>query len=335
MARVPAAKHSTARKIYEWYESHKEDHREHLGASLIGHPCDRYLWLTFHWAASPRFEGRLLRLFETGKLEEPRVYQNLRAIGVELHTEDEGKQIQCRDDTGHFGGSVDGIGKGFSEAPETWAVVEIKTMNDNAFKSLVKDGVELSKPQHYAQMQTYMGLLKLTRSMYIAVNKNTDDLHTQWVHFNKEHFETRLQRASKIVIATQPMPKLSEDPAHWQCKTCDMYRLCHQQETAEFNCRTCCHATTIGEGQWRCEIKARSLSVKEQRDGCDNHLFLPALVHAEAVDGGNNYVEYLDKVSGKTFRNGPGYVTSKNFDADKAAALGVSKQVPFSDQIPF
>ena len=47
MPPLPDSMHTTARKIYEWYESKKEGHREHLGASLIGHHCDRYLWLTF------------------------------------------------------------------------------------------------------------------------------------------------------------------------------------------------------------------------------------------------------------------------------------------------
>jgi hypothetical protein len=58
-----------------------------------------------------------------------RVYEELRAIGVELHTEQNGQQIDCRDDSGHFGGSVDGIGRGFAEGPKTWAVLEIKTAN--------------------------------------------------------------------------------------------------------------------------------------------------------------------------------------------------------------
>ena len=95
MPPLPASMHTTARKIYDWYERQKEDHREHLGASLIGHHCDRYLWLTFRWSVSPQFEGRVLRLFGTGKREETRVYDELRAIGVDIHTEADGKQIVC------------------------------------------------------------------------------------------------------------------------------------------------------------------------------------------------------------------------------------------------
>jgi len=37
MPPLPDSMHTTARRIYEWYESKQEGHREHLGASLIGH----------------------------------------------------------------------------------------------------------------------------------------------------------------------------------------------------------------------------------------------------------------------------------------------------------
>jgi hypothetical protein len=123
MVAVPEPVRTTAKEIYAWYEQQKEEHREHLGASQIGHQCDRYLWYVFRWVNLPTFNGRLLRLFGTGKREEPRVYEELRGIGVELHTEDSGKQIECRDASGHFGGSIDGIGRGFPEAPKTWAIL--------------------------------------------------------------------------------------------------------------------------------------------------------------------------------------------------------------------
>jgi len=338
MPPVPERQNSTARKIYEWYESKKEDHREHLGASLIGHHCDRFLWLTFRWAASPQFGGRVLRLFGTGKREEERVYEELRAIGIELHTEDNGKQISCRDGTGHFGGSLDGIGRGFVEG-KTWAVIEIKTANDKAFTALKAKGVQAEKPQHYAQMQTYMGMMELDRAMYICVNKNTDDLHTEWVHFNKETYRDLLVRAERTIRRTTPADKISQDPTHWLCKMCDMYKKCHQQEPAEANCRTCCHSTPQGDGKWHCHEYDKELSADAQRKGCDSHLFIPALVHGTPVDGGVNFVEYLLEGTGETFKNGPAHVSSR-----EVVKRGRKKTDPkqdvrnlegFNDDIPF
>ena len=338
MPNLPASMHTTARKIYDWYESQKEDHREHLGASLIGHHCDRYLWLTFRWSVSPQFEGRVLRLFGTGKREETRVYDELRAIGVEIHTEADGKQIVCRDPSGHFGGSLDGIGLGFPEAPKTWAVLEVKTCNASSFAKLAKSkSVKAEKPQHYAQMQTYMGMMKLDRALYFAVNKDSDDLYTEWVHADKEAYLDALARAKRIINAISPPSKISEDPSNWQCKMCDMYKLCHKQEPAEDNCRTCCHATPREGGKWHCNEFAKDLTAEAQRAGCDSHVFIPALVHATPIDGGDNFVEYFVEGTGETFKNGPAHRTSRALAKKRKKPLPPDDGVPFVDDdiVPF
>jgi hypothetical protein len=278
-------------------------------------------------------------LFDTGKREEARVYEELRAIGVELHTEDGGKQITCRDSTGHFGGSLDGVGLGFPEAPKSWAVLEIKTANDKAFTSLKAKGVEAAKYQHFAQMQTYMGMMKMDRAMYICINKNTDDLHTEWVHFDKETYRDLLARAERTVKRTTPADRISEDPSHWLCKMCDMYKLCHQQEPAEANCRTCCFATPTDDGKWTCYEHKKELSAEDQRKGCDSHLFIPALVHGTPVDGGNNFVEYFVESTGETFKNGPAHTPSKEVaKRGRKKAADASPTVSMddlNDEIPF
>lgn len=319
---LPESQHTTSRKVVEWWAKKPQTHRPHLGASLIGHECDRYLWLTFRWAALPQFEGRILRLFNTGVREEARIHEELRGIGVELHVEDNGKQIDCRDASGHFGGSVDGIGKGFPEAPKTWAVLECKTHSASSFKQLKDKGVEESKPRHYAQMQVYMGLLDLERALYYAVNKDTDEVYTQWIHFDQAAFDALQARATRIIQASEPPPKLSEDPAHWQCKTCDFYELCHQGRVALPNCRTCCHASPVEKGGWHCGYHNKLLQKEAQESGCSAHLFVPTLVpFGEAVDGGENYIEYRHKETGKTFRNGPGYYDSKELSASVAGVV--------------
>lgn len=343
MALVPERQHSTARAIHQWYEAKIEPHREHLGASLIGHHCDRYLWLTFHWAIKPEHNGRLLRLFNTGKREEDRIFEELRGVGVELHTDEDGEQIQCRDETGHFGGSLDGIGKGFPESPNTWAVLECKTMNDKSFAQLVVKGVQEEKPQHYAQMQAYMGLMNLDRAMYIAVNKNTDDLHTEWVHFDKAAFDKAMDRAKRIIEARTPPLKISQDPSHWLCKFCDMYSLCHQQKIAEVNCRTCCHSTAVQDGKWGCEVRDCEIPRDTQVRACPQHLFIPDLVpSADAVDGGEGTIEYVDRVSRETFKNGPGATSSRVIRGRKRElkpegpkGIAPNGGIPFDDEIPF
>ena len=123
---------------------------------------------------------------------------------------------------------------------------------DKAFTALKAKGVQAEKPQHYAQMQTYMGMMEMDRALYLCVNKNTDDMHTEWVHFDKETYRDLLARAERTISRTTPADKISQDPTHWLCKMCDMYKMCHQQEPAEANCRTCCHSTPVADGKWQC-----------------------------------------------------------------------------------
>lgn len=322
MPQIPASQHSTGAAIVEWRAARPQEHREHLGASLIGHACDRHIWYAFRWAKTPTFDGRMLRLFDRGKREEAVVAEELRGIGVELFTDENGKQIECRDESGHFGGSVDGIGRGFPEAPKTWAILEVKTHSAKSFTEMKKLGVAEAKPQHYAQMQSYMGLLGVERAMYLAVNKDTDELYTEWVHFDDEAFKKMQERAKRIIEAKEPPVKLSDDPAYWECKMCPFFSLCHEQKVAEVSCRTCCHASPVDSGAWRCELHSALRHKGAQREACDSHLFIPALVpFGEPVDGGENYIEYRHRKTGETFKNGPGGYASKELAASSAGTV--------------
>lgn len=316
MATLPDRQHSTASRIEEWRGSQPQEHRAHLGASVLGHDCQRHVWFLFRNALKPTFPGRLLRVFDRGKREEATVFEELRGIGVDLHVEDNGRQIECRDSTGHIGGSVDGIGRGFSESPSTWAVLEIKTHSAKSWGDLHSKGVKESKPIHMVQMQVYMGLLGIDRALYFAVNKDDDQLHTEWVHFDVEAFDALIDRGRSIVAATQPPPKLSEDPTFWKCSGCQHYSLCHEQRVPEPNCRTCCHATPIDGGKWQCEFHGKTLTRADETQGCDQHIFIPALIpYADPQDGGQGWVVYQHRASGKTFRNGVGGLSSQELHA--------------------
>jgi hypothetical protein len=97
--------------IYQHYkEKRKNEHRPHLGGSQIGNECSRALWYQFRHAWSPNFEGRMLRLFETGDREEDRIVANLRAVGVTIWEKDPETGLQVRFEAcgGHFAMSLDG-----------------------------------------------------------------------------------------------------------------------------------------------------------------------------------------------------------------------------------
>lgn len=257
--------------------------RQHLGASLIGDSCRRKLWYVFHGATRPTFPGRILRMFRRGCNEEEIFTDDLRAIGCEVYSidPDTGRQFTVSACGGHFGGSLDGVVTKLPEAPATAHVVEYKTHSDKSYNELCKDGVEKSKPLHFAQMQCYMHLKEPTRALYLAVNKNDDSLYAERIHYDKEAATRLIQKAQTIIDAPEPLERISEKPDWFECKFCNHYAICHQEALPEVHCRTCAYSTAEPDGTWTCCVNPDSkdvLSYEDQLRGCGDHLYIPALV---------------------------------------------------------
>lgn len=305
MAPIPPPSTPTVDAIYASYEAAQESgYRDHLGASGIGAECERAQWYGFRWTTRARHTGRLLRLFQTGHLAEARFVADLRRIGVTVHeVGEDGQQFNFRDSTGHFGGSCDGVGIGFPEAPKAWHVCEFKTHSAKSFASLEKDGVEKSKPLHFAQMQVYMHLAGIERAFYLAVNKDTDALYQERIRYDAEVALRLMAKAARIIGAAQPPARISADPAWFQCRFCDHRDTCHGEAMPERHCRSCLHSTPVEDGWWRCERHGCVLSSPDQRTGCAAHLYIPGLVPVEQTDAGEDWISYT-MPDGTTWRDG-------------------------------
>lgn len=304
MVSLPPPPTPTLSAIYADYEARQGDgFRDHLGASIIGKSCARALWYDFRWATAVRHSGRLLRLFETGQLEEDRLVRNLRATGATVLDVDPetGRQFRVIAHGGHFGGSLDALAYGLREAPKTWHVVEFKTHAAKSFAELTAKGVVVAKPQHMAQMQIYMHLMGLTRALYMAVCKNTDALHIERIDADPAQAQRLLEKAGRIIFAQHPPARISEDPAWFECRFCTHHAVCHEGAAAAVNCRTCLHSTPV-EGGWHCARHDRALDAAMQRVGCSKHLFIPDLVPGEVTDAGDDVVVYRLK-DGTTWVN--------------------------------
>ena len=335
MAAMHEPEHQLVQAIYRLYEQREAasgGHRAHLGASVIGHACERYLWLLFRWAGREAFDGRMLRLFEAGRQFEARVVAEMREVGVEVSEVDEfGRQHRVSAHGGHFGGSLDGAVLGLPEAPQTWHVVEFKTHNAKSFGELVSHGVAKAKPMHHDQMQVYMGLTGMDRALYLAENKDSSALYQERVHADPVRFAQIMARAERVINAAEPPLRISNDPAWWQCKLCAFHGLCHGEQVPEVNCRTCAHSTPRVDGdggRWVCEHEHVDLDAATQRDGCNGHRFIPALLErvAEPVEyrpeqDGNAAVVYR-LPNGSTFANGyPPAFSSREIRVAKHKAM--------------
>ena len=274
MVQINDPRHELARRIYQSYIDRREDwRRPHLGASIIGRECLRQLWYIFRWFNDPGFDGRMLRLFERGQREEPWIVEDMRAAGLTVHDRDPetGEQIRVSWVGGHFGGSCDGVVLGVPEAPEKWHIWECKTSNTKGFRELERKGVEVAKPEHYAQMQVYMLGLGLDRALYTVVAKETDHIYTERVRLKRREAEGLIAKAAGIVFSGDPPVRISEDPSWYKCKMCHLREVCHggEVETVEKNCRTCTHSSPTKDGMWMCGKFTATITPDAQRAGCE------------------------------------------------------------------
>jgi hypothetical protein len=241
----------------------------------------------FRWAVLKKHPGALLRLFERGQLEEARFCGYLRAIGCEVWEFNpdaplkDGKPQQWRvsDHSGHFGGSLDGVGRGLPDLPKGTAfLTEFKTHNANSFKKLVEMGVMGAKWEHFVQMQVYMHKMGLSVALYCAVNKDTDELHLELVRYDAEVAKTAIARAGTIIYSNEPPERIANSPGAYGCKFCDLNRLCHFGDVMpDRNCRTCRFARPGGNGLWFCGLREIDLDDKAQRAACDSYQVNPKL----------------------------------------------------------
>lgn len=266
--KIPEPQNSVLALIDASHEALHGQPRPHLGCSVVGHSCDRWLWLSFRWAVVEKFPGRILRLFRRGQNEEATIVADLRAIGISVRDQ------QKRVDFGkHLSGSIDGIGQGVPGGGKGAHLLEFKTHSLKSFNELAKDGVVKSKPMHHVQMQMYMHGLELTRALYVAVCKDDDRIHTERIEYDQATALKYIERGHSITMAERMPPPISENPSWYECKFCPAHSFCHDEYlTKQVNCRTCCHSTPMPDSTWHCAHYDATIPTDAQREGCPEHV---------------------------------------------------------------
>lgn len=269
--------------IKDAYRCDEGDRRTHLGASVIGAACERSVAYGYRWAhkrpprgkkGEPQIEAhaRMLRLWNRGHLEEARFIALLLTIGVQVIQQDEhGRQYQFSALGGHFSGSGDGFLLGIPDLPPgVPAQGEFKTHSEKSFGLLLADGVREAKPEHYVQMQTYMGNFGLQYAVYFGANKNTDALYIEIVMYDGKTDALYLERARRIVFGERLPDRIrNASPGHQQCKfMCDYPLVCFGTVRPDRNCRTCKNGFAMPDGTWQCAPRAHTLTKQEQIEGC-------------------------------------------------------------------
>lgn len=335
MSKLPEPIHTITSMIDQYHASKPSKPRPHMGVSLLGHHCDRWLWLNFRWVVVEDFEGRILRLFRRGHKEEDVIISDLRSIGVDI------RSSQRRVDFGnHVSGSLDGvIEKGVPEAPKARHVAEFKTHSKKSFDDMEKNGVEKSKPQHFVQMQVYMHGTSIKRALYLAVCKDDDRIYTERVRYDKKVAEDAIIRGKRIAMADRMPEPVSADPSWYQCKFCPAHSFCHKAEpTKRINCRTCAHSTAMADSTWRCERHdADNIPEDFQHQGCADHILHPDMV-PWVMEGSDDGHSVKWKIGDKWVVNGEGGYKSSEIIAnaevlDDPAVLAVKALFPDAEVV--
>jgi hypothetical protein len=152
---------------------------------------------------------------------------------------------------GNYRGHADGLVRGGQL--KGWGLLEFKTHNEKSFENLKKRGVLSSKPEHYTQAQVYMFELQKPWCLYVAVCKNTDEIHTEIIPRRLEIGQRYREIAQQLIEANEAPPRISSDPSWWECKFCDFRAICHKGESPQKNCRSCAFSRSRPRGVWYCE----------------------------------------------------------------------------------
>lgn len=278
--------------IIDLATAEEEIPRAYIGASAIGEPCRRKLFLSFRQAIRTAVDGRLRRIFDMGRDGEARMTSYLLLSGLEIqHTGYDQIEIQIAP---FIKAHPDGIIlSGVPEAMKTRHIWECKTANDSSFKEIAKKGVKLAKPMHWCQMQVEMLALGIDRSLYTVINKNSCEIYAERIRLDREASANLIRRAISIAgwnAPRTPSP-ISEQPrSYYVCKTCQFREFCIGEPISiQKSCRTCHHSTPIAEeeGFFRCDFEGCGERIPEEieRKGCRHYETHPALKREEAQDG--------------------------------------------------
>jgi hypothetical protein len=202
----------------------RETPRDYIGASSIGSACMRQIWYAYNGYEGEPISPRLARTFQIGKVLEQMVIFHLENAGVYIAKL---WYDLVDDELDYFKGHIDAMWT--DEGGEAKAVLEVKTAKDSSFKLFAKNGLRRWSLQYYAQVQAYMGMSEIHESYVICLNKDTSELHDEYIAFQPQYYEGLKFKAQMIHDAQVPPVRVNNSPAFYLCKMCKFHKTCHNQ----------------------------------------------------------------------------------------------------------
>ncbi|MCP4468900.1 MAG: hypothetical protein GY813_19405 [Halieaceae bacterium] len=314
-----------------------QESRGYYGTYSAGDECTRKQWLAFRWVAKKMFAADVLRRFEDGHMGEDLQTARLKCVDdLILMTLDPttGEQFEFTDCDGHMGGHCDGQIKGLLQAPKTPHIWEHKQCADKKLKQLEKakkDGKESDALRqwdwvYFIQAQIYMHEFKFTRHYLTCASPGGRKTISVRTHYEKAEAMKAIDRASMVIQCPSPetLSRISNDETFFKCKWCDFSEVCYGHSFPLANCRTCVKSTPVKNGEWHCAKWDSVIPLDGQRQGCEHHVFIPALITMEMTDAADDssWAEYK-MPDGELLRNGREWVQSQELSDAGLAATSI------------
>lgn len=230
--------------------------RGYCGLSNIGEKCYRKLQFDHYWAYKISRSKRMERLLKTGHILEPMVIQEICSLGFAV--------VEYGNDiigsAGHWLGHEDAV---LFDGTRN-ILCEIKTHKHSEFTKLKKQGFAKSHVKHYEQMIAYMGYKKLSKGLYVAINKDNSEIHIEEIDFDGGLFEELSRKQMDIIAVDYLHKRIGNNSAAWfECRLCDACDVCFGKAPVEKNYRTSAKTDIEDGGIWSVDGVEISLSVQE------------------------------------------------------------------------
>ena len=206
--------------------------RGYIGASLLGHPCERRIWLDWKGEKPTKGlapnelleEGKRQEKFDRGRHEESRLIKALIKSGyILLNT-----QASFSAFDGNFKGHVDGI---ILDTELNKYILEIKSCQERYFKAASKNGVQRTWHTYYVQCQMYMHFFDIGNTLFLAVNKNNGEIYQEILKKDEEEIAKSLLKITRIISHGNKIPAtlVANDapPPKMPCQYCEFVNFCY------------------------------------------------------------------------------------------------------------
>lgn len=189
----------------------------------LGGECDRASWYKNKGHGNKVFDARMFRYFQSNKEIKRRVISFLDACDIKVW--DQSKKISFS----NFKATtiIDGLCLGVKEARTKNHLLFIRPMQEKAFNDIAKSG--LSR-KDMIKANVDMRLLGLDRCLFIAVNRNNEELHVERLKSNNQFADAQILKADRITSLETPPARIgSGKPSWFQCKMCEHKDHCFEE----------------------------------------------------------------------------------------------------------